>query len=81
MTQPQKDYLTELLNKEAAMDNSPLKLKKQALNKAIIGINEKISELNEKRTILIAKRAIVVAIIAEREVTATALSDVIIVEE
>jgi len=80
MTQPQKDYLTELLNKEAAMDNNPLKLKKQALNKAILGINEKMNELNEKRTALIVKRDIIVAVIAEREATATALADVIVVE-
>jgi len=80
MTQPQKDYLTELLNKESAMDNNPLLLKRQALNKAIIGINKKMSELNEERIDLIAKRDIIVAIIAEREATSVALADVIVVE-
>jgi len=80
MTLEQKNYLIELLNKEATMDNAPLLLRKQALTKAIQGITSKISEAASKKTNLVAKRDAINDIIVEREATATALAGVIVVE-
>ena len=79
MTQEQKDYLMELISRDAVVDNSALTLKVSSLNITIEALEAQIDKLTADKLIAIGVRNDIMSSINTRNGIAQTLSDTIIV--